>query len=273
MQLPIYDSGAIRFRSVYEFKELLRYRFLLTNLVVRDLKVRYKRSVLGFVWVMLSPLLTMGVLALVFTELFKRFDIPHYAAYLLVGLLLWNLFAQATVASMSTLIGSAGILRRMYVPPSVFVASSIGSAFVNLLFSLLPFALLAYLTGVQFTWWWLLLIVPCVGVTFFAFGIGLLLASAAVFFTDTVEIYAVLLNIYVFLTPMYYPATILPKPIQDAEIANPMALYLEIARAFVLEGHMPHLHVLALAGVYTIGIFLIGWLVFTRLESRFAFHF
>jgi ABC-type polysaccharide/polyol phosphate export permease len=101
MQVPVYDSGAIRIRAFFELRELVRYRYLLVNLVKRDLKVRYKRSILGFVWVMLSPLLTMTVIAIVFSNVFRFGGIPHYPAYLLVGILVWTVFAQGTVAAMS----------------------------------------------------------------------------------------------------------------------------------------------------------------------------
>jgi homopolymeric O-antigen transport system permease protein len=270
-QLPVYDSGAIRFRSLFEIREFFRYRFLLLNLVSRDLKVRYKRSILGFIWVMLSPLLTMAVLVVVFSSIF-RFNTPHYPAYLLVGILLWTVFAQGTVAAMSNLIGNGSVLRRMYVPPSVFVGSAIGSALVNLLLSIIPFAVLAYLTGVEPSVWWLFLIVPCLMVAIFAFGVGLVLASMAVYFTDTVEIWTVLLSVYIYLTPVFYPLSILPPELQALERYNPMYLFLNIARTVVLDGTRPAYHELAWATGFTVAAFLIGWLIFTRLESRFAYH-
>lgn len=270
-QLPVYDSGAIRFRGLFEIREFFRYRFLVLNLVSRDLKVRYKRSILGFIWVMLSPLLTMGVLVVVFSAIF-RFSTPHYATFVLVGLLLWNVFAQGTVAAMSNLVGNSSVLRRMYVPPSVFVGSAIGSALVNLIFSLVPFAILAYVTGVQPTLWWLFLIVPCFLVTLFAFGVGLVLSSMAVYFTDTVEIWAVLLSVYFYLTPVIYPATQLGPIVFALEQYNPMYLFLNIARTVVIDGTRPAYHELGWATAFAIGACVIGWLVFTRLESRFAYH-
>ena len=130
---PIYDTAAIRSRGMYELRELFRYRFLVTNLIARDLKVRYKRSVLGFVWVMLNPLLSMSVMVIVFSSLL-RFRVADYPVYLLCGILIFNLFSQGSVAAMSNLTANGSVMRRMYVPPSAFVASAIGSAVVNLLF-------------------------------------------------------------------------------------------------------------------------------------------
>ena len=104
-RVPVYDSKAFRLPVIDEFRELVRYRFLVWNLITRDLKVRYKRSVLGFVWVMLNPLLTMAVLTIVFSEIF-RFNIPHYPSYVLTGTLIWTLYAQGSNAAMSSLQGS-----------------------------------------------------------------------------------------------------------------------------------------------------------------------
>jgi ABC-2 type transport system permease protein len=270
-QVPVYDSGAIRFRGFFEVKEFFRYRFLVLNLISRDLKVRYKRSVLGFIWVTLSPLLTMGVLTVVFSSIF-RFNVVHYPAYLLCGILLWSVFAQGTVAAMSNLIGNGSVLRRMYVPPSVFVGSAIGSALVNLLFALVPFAVLAYLSGVEPSLWWLFLIVPCLLATLFAFGVGLVLASMAVYFSDISEIWVVLLSMYVYLTPVYYPVIILPPELRAIEQYNPMFLFIDIARTVVISATRPAYHELAWAAGFAVAAFVIGWLVFTRLESRFAYH-
>ena len=269
---PVYDSAAVKSQAAFELKELWRYRFLVRNLIARDLKVRYKRSVLGFVWVMLNPLLTMAVLTVVFTQLF-RFSVPHYPVYLLIGLIMWNLFAQGSVAAMSNLLGNGSVLRRMYIPPSVFVASSVGSALVNLLFALIPFFLLALVTGVRPSLTWPLIIVPCIAATIFTFGIGLIVAAFMVFFTDTFEMYTVFLNIYNFVTPVFYPVSILPPPLQKAEQFNPMFLFMDEVRKFVIAGQRPAFHEIGILMAVALGTFAVGWLIFTRLEGKFANHF
>jgi ABC-type polysaccharide/polyol phosphate export permease len=271
--VPIYDTETIKRQSSFELKELLRYRFLITNLIARDLKVRYKRSVLGFIWVMLNPLLTMAVISIVFSQVI-RFPAQHYyPTFLLAGILLWNLFAQGTVAAMSNLLGNGSVLKRIYVPPSAFVASSIGSALINLLFALGPFYILAIINGVPFSITWLLVVLPLIEVTIFSFGMGLLVSALMVFFTDTYEIYTVLINIYMYLSPVYYPISVLPQPLQQIEQFNPMYLFMDCFRRAILEGKVPHLHELGLGGVIACAVFLIGWLSFTRLERNFAYHF
>jgi ABC-type polysaccharide/polyol phosphate export permease len=280
--MPIYDTGTIKIRSIFEFKELLRYRYLVSNLVARDLKVRYKRSILGFVWVMLNPLLTMAVMVVVFSSLLKfskqLYDFP---VYLLSGILIFNLFAQGTIAAMSNLMGNGGTLRRMYVPPSVFVVSSIGSALVNLVFSIIPFFILVVVTGITPSLSWLFLIVPCVEVTIFALGVGLIVAPMMVFFHDTFEIYSVLVLVLNYLTPVFYPVAIFSdKPLLlTFESYNPLFLFMDTARNAVL-GAYPTYHSLfadprelILAPVLAIGMFVIGWLFFTRMEGKFAYYF
>ena len=271
--MPVYDTGTIRSQSLFEFRELIRYRFLVSNLVARDLKVRYKRSVLGFIWVMLSPLLTMGVLVIVFSNFFGRFQLAHYPVYLLCGILIFTLFAQASVAAMSNLSGNGSVLRRMYVPPSVFVASAIGSALINLLFSIVPFFALAFINGVRPTIMWVFIIVPCLETALFSFGVGLIVAPLMVFFNDTYEIYTVLLTVLNYLTPVFYPTSILPKWVQQVENYNPLFLFIQSARDAVIYNQYSNPGMLIGAAGSAIGAFIIGWLFFAQMEGKFAYHF
>lgn len=273
--MPIYNTEAIKSQSIFELKELFRYRFLVSNLVKRDLKVRYKRSVLGFIWVMLNPLLTMAVLVVVFSTLFNlRFSfLHHYPVYLLCGILIFNLFGQGSIAAMSNLVGNGAVLRRMYVPPSVFVASSIGSALVNLLFSIIPFFILAVVTGVTPTFWWAFIVVPCAETALFAFGVGLIIAPLMVFFNDTFEIYTVLLTMLNYLTPVFYPIEILPLWVRQLEQYNPLFLFMDTARSAVIGGTIAPLSELIPAALTALGTFIVGWLFFTRTEGKFAYHF
>jgi ABC-type polysaccharide/polyol phosphate export permease len=280
--MPIYDTGTIKVRSIFEFKELLRYRYLVTNLVQRDLKVRYKRSILGFVWVMLNPLLTMAVMVVVFSSLLRfSKSVYDFPVYLLSGILIFNLFSQGTIAAMSNLMGNGNTLRRMYVPPSVFVVSAIGSALVNLVFSIVPFFLLVLVTGIAPSLTWLFLVVPVLEVTIFALGVGLIVAPMMVFFHDTFEIYSVLVLVLNYLTPVFYPVSIFSdKPaLQTFEHYNPLFLFMDQARSAVM-GAYPTYHPLfsdpielVLAPLMAIGMFLIGWLIFTRVEGKFAYYF
>jgi ABC-type polysaccharide/polyol phosphate export permease len=270
--VPIYDSSALRIPLIYEFQGLIAYRFLVWNLIVRDLKVRYKRSSIGFIWVMLNPLLTMAVLTFVFSQVF-RYNVNHYPVYLLSGTLLWNLYAQGSTAAMANLQGNGSVLRKLYVPPSVFVASSTGSAVVNFIFALGPFLFLALLTDLPPSISWFSLIIPATLTMLFTMGMGLIVGAFVVFFNDTYEIYQVLLNAYYFLTPVFYPVSILPEPLRSIEQYNPMYLFLESFRVAIIQQTFPSLNEIVPALAMACGTFLIGWIVFTRLEGKFVYQF
>lgn len=267
-----YDSSALRIPLVYEFQELWRYRFLVWNLVGRDLKVRYKRSVLGFVWVMLNPLLTMLVLTIVFSTIF-RFNVDHYPVYILSGTLLWSLYSQGSTASMGALQGGGPVMRKLYVPPSVFVASAVGSALVNFLFALGPFLILAIGTGIRPQVSWLFMAYPALLTAMFTTGVGLIVGAMYVFFTDTFEIYQVLLQVYYFATPIFYPYPLKNSPplLTTLEQYNPMYLFLASFRDAVNGvGVGEHMLRATIAAVISL---VVGWLIFTRVEGKFVYQF
>jgi ABC-type polysaccharide/polyol phosphate export permease len=241
-------------------------------LVSRDLKVRYKRSVLGYLWAMVNPLLTMAVLVVVFTNLFRRFNLEHYPIYLLSGLLLWRLFAGGTGVAMRSVLYASGILRKIYVPSSVFVAAAVGSALVNLLFAMVPLLLLALISGVRPNMTWLLLPLPILQTTLFAFGVGLIVAALAVFFADILDIYEVVVNAYFYLTPIIYPISILPEPLARLAKFNPMFQYIESFRSSLIAGHPPEFMPSLLSTLAALAITVAGWSLFTRLSDQFAYR-
>jgi len=269
--LPIYDSTAVRVPFVHELTELYRYRFLLWNLISRDLKVRYKRSVLGFLWAMINPLLTMAVLLVVFMRLF-RFEIDHYPVYILAGLLLWNLFARGTSVAMRAVLDNSGVRRQIYVPASVFVAGAIGSALVNLLFALVPLLILAVAGGAPPRLSWLYLPVPILQTTLFAFGVGVILSALAVFFADMLDIYEVVLNAYFYLTPIIYPMSILPPLLVRLQLFNPANYFIDAFRMPLIDGVLPSLTSVLISTVAVLALTAAGWSLFTRLSDQFAYR-
>jgi ABC-type polysaccharide/polyol phosphate export permease len=268
---PIYDSAALRIPFLSEITELYRYRFLLYNLVSRDLKVRYKRSFLGFLWAMVNPLLTMIVLLVVFTRLY-RFSQQNLPVYILAGLLLWNFFSRGTSVAMRSMIDSSPIRSKVYVPASVFVAASIGSALVNLLLALGPVLLLSMATGARPTPTWLYLPVPILQTGILAFGVGLIIAAIAVFFADMTDIYEVLLAAFFYLTPIFYPISILPERLQSLEKYNLLYVFIQGFRISLLEAQIPSLVQIVLPTLAALVVTLIGWSLFTRLMDQFAYH-
>jgi ABC-2 type transport system permease protein len=269
--LPVYDSSRPRLPIVQDAIELFRYRDLLWSLIQRDLTVRYKRSVLGFFWTMLNPLLTMLVMAVVFSSVF-RFDAEHYAVYLLSGLLWWNFFSQSTVQAIGNLVWGGDLINRIYVPKSVFVVSAIGVGLMNWIFALVPLALIMLVTGQAFSIALLCLPVSILFTVLFATGVGLLVATLAVFFSDIVNVYQVGLTILMYLTPIVYPVAVVPTQYQVFLRLNPLYYFLEIFRQPIYDGRFPDSWVWATGAVLALGMLIVGWWIFTAKADEFAYR-
>src|SRR5215475_5523279 len=196
-------------RVLRDLRELLGYGSLLRELVARDLKVRYKRSVLGVVWTMLNPLFLMIILAFVFSHV-MRVTVEHFPVYLLSALVLWNFFSQATSWSTACFLSYASIIKRIYVPRRIFVIATVLSGIVNLLISLVPLALIMLVLGHSFSPALVFLPVPVLLATLFSLGISLALALLCVMFADIVQIYQAALTAWMYLTPVIYPLSALP---------------------------------------------------------------
>src|SRR5215831_16183490 len=208
-ELPNMRAFATHGRVLRDLRELLGYGSLLRELVARDLKVRYKRSVLGVVWTMLNPLFLLIILAFVFSHV-MRVTVEHFPVYLLSALVLWNFFSQATSWSTACFLSYASIIKRIYVPRRIFVISTVLSGIVNLLISLVPLALIMLVLGHSFRPALAFLPVPIVLTALFALGISLALAPLSLMFADIVPIYQVILSAWIYLTPVIYPLTLLP---------------------------------------------------------------
>ena len=269
--LPTYDSARPRFPILEDARELVHYHDLLLSLVRRDLTVRYKRSALGFLWTMLNPLLTMLVMAVVFSTAF-RFPVEHYPVYLLSGLLLWNFFSQSTTIAIDSLVWGGGLIHKIYVPKAAFVISPVLVGLVNLLLALVPLALIMFATGASFSWALLYLPVAILLALIFALGVGLFMSALAVFFVDIVDIYRVVLTILTYLTPIFYPENVVPPQYVSFYHMNPMYYFVELFRIPVYLGRIPEGYLTARAALLAIGAFILGWWFFTRKEDEFAYR-
>src|SRR5262249_33765295 len=171
---PIYDSSRPVIPFVEEFKELARYRDLVKHMIARNIKTRYKRSALGFLWTMLNPLLMMTVLTFVFSEVFRASIVSRsYSAYALAGLLLWNFFSQTSTLAMSELFWGGGLLNRIYFPGAFFAVWALGTSLVNMLLSLIPLFIIIAITGVPIRAVALVLPGPIILTAMFALGVAL----------------------------------------------------------------------------------------------------
>lgn len=252
-------------------RNLFRYRDLVGALVARELKVRYRRSMIGFVWTMLQPLLMMLVFHVVFSALF-RFDIPNYPVYALAGILFWNFFSQSIVSSMNSLRGNAQILQKLPVPKGVFPLATVLSGVINLLFALVPLLLLLVVTGHPLRPALLFLPVAIVVAALFTLGAGLLLSPLAVFFADVVELVGVLLTLLLYLTPIFYPKEIVPAAMLWLVRFNPVRSILEVFRDPIYQGEVPPLgHFAVAVGIALLALGAGAW-AFRKSSDRIPFY-
>jgi homopolymeric O-antigen transport system permease protein len=266
-----YDSAQRRLPFVEEAIEVWRYRELVVQLVQRDIRTRYKRSVLGIGWTMLNPLLMMAVLTVVFANLF-RFDVPNYPVYLLSAQILWTFLSQTTTAAMSQLLWAGPLLTRIYVPPTVFAVVAVGTGLVNLVVSVVPLLIIVAVTGapLSLSVFWLPLAI--VFAVFFALGLGLLLSTIAVSFPDVVEMYQVVLTAWYFLTPVMYPKTIIPEEYRWLLNLNPAYHLVEAFRAPVYAAFPAGPNTLVAAAIVSTAMLLVGWLAFTSRVDKIPYQ-
>ena len=258
-------------------QSIFRYRDLIYTLVARDLKVRYRRSVIGFLWSMLQPLLMMMVLHFVFSTVFtlelKGTGIRSYPIFVLSGILFWNFFQQSIVSSMNSLRANAHILQKLPVPMAVFPIANVISGLVNLLLALIPlFGLLLY-HGHPIGSQLLFLPVAILLAALFTLGAGLLLAPLAVFFTDVVELVNVLLMALFYLTPIIYPKSIVAGHKLFWIIRfNPIRSILEVFRDPIHLSKIPPISHISVAVGITVLALLIGSYAFHKTSDRIPFY-
>lgn len=257
-------------------RELLAYADLLRNLVVRDLKVRYRGSVLGFAWALLNPLLMMGVFTLVFQVLAKSDPIERYPFFLLSALVPWLFTQHALTTAMRSVTSNALLIKKVYFPRELLPLSAVLASFINFVLAYVVFWLVAIPFGVGVTR--TMLAVPLVMLLHLVFvlGLGLLLAAVNVFFRDTEHIVEVGLLAWFFLTPIFYAMSIVPNNTvlgldihRWVFILNPMATLVTDYRYAFMWGFPPVRHTLVTI-VTALVLLGVGWWLFRRLASRFA---
>jgi ABC-type polysaccharide/polyol phosphate export permease len=250
---------------MYDFRELLR------NLVVRDIKKRYKRSALGFLWVMVDPLLMMLVFYIIFGTFFGR-SVGNYTAYVISGITMWQLFAQGTKVSSKALLGNRDLINKIYLPKSIFPVSIVVSAIVHFVFSLVPLFLIIIISGTKLNVD--LIYIPFVVSLIFLFSIGISLgvATFAVFFYDVVYIYDVLIMAWMYLSAIFYPVSIIPEKLQFLMSFNPLYHYINLFRACLYDTSIPKTEHFVIGLVFALASFLTGLYVYSRNRDRIMFY-
>jgi ABC-type polysaccharide/polyol phosphate export permease len=264
--VTFYDSARPRRPVVGEILNLWSYRGLIKLLVTRDLTVRYKRSVLGAWWTLLNPLLTSLVMWVVFSQLFERFATTgvSYAVYLISGVVLSQTFAQSLIASGSAIINSRSILSKVYVPAEVFSFSAAIAGVANLFFGVIALVVVQLATGTGVPWTIVLVPIPAVALLGFVTGLGLMVAAAAVYFYDVLDLSRVAVQLATYATPVFYPLSIVPDRFLPFIEGNPLTAFLDVFRGFMYEGRFADGFDFILMGASSVVALALGVWVFAR---------
>ena len=258
------------------------------NLAGKDFKLKYRRSILGIAWSILNPLLTMLVLTVVFGYLFgigrgTYADVPDFAVFYIVGASMWNFFAEATSGSMTSVLASASLIKKVYIPKYIFPLEKCLFSLINFAFSLIAVAIVMILRikfidpGITV----ILLPLPVLYCFMFAVGLSLFLSAVSVFFRDIIHLYSVILTLWMYLTTLIYPLSMIEKQFNPESPLrfvvyiikyNPMSVYVNYFRDIVMNNTIPSLEQNLLCIGYAAVALIIGIFTFKKLEKKFILY-
>jgi ABC-2 type transport system permease protein len=257
--------------TVTRLKDFKRYSYLLKNLVKKDFTTRYRRSALGILWSVLNPLLMMMVISAVFSNIF-RIQIENFAVYYLTGALVFNFMSEATSGALVSVLGSAGLIRKVYIPKYIFPLEKCFFALVNAAFSFIAVLILMPILGVPLRPTALLFWVPLLYTLLFSVGMGMILAAVNVFFRDVGHLYSVWVTAWMYLTPILYPVDILPGAVKSFVGINPMYYYVDFFRQIMMYETVPDLRVNLICVSFSLVFLFLGLLVFKKTQDRFILY-
>lgn len=248
-----------------------KYRYLLSELVKRDIKIKYRRSVLGIFWSFLQPLFTMIILTIVFSQLFKS-NIENYPVYLLTGKLVFDYYSAGTRAAMGSILSNASMIKKVYIPKYMYSLGVIFSNMVTFLMSLLVLILVMIATQAAFTMFILTALIPIVLLLIFTIGIGLILATLTVFFRDIEHLYGVFVTMLLYATPIMYPAEIVPESFRFIQTLNPLYAIITLFRDSFLYGTFFDMGTLLFATSSSLIALALGIGLFYKYQDKFILY-
>jgi ABC-type polysaccharide/polyol phosphate export permease len=251
--------------------ELVQYRDLLLNLTLIEIKLRYRNSVLGFLWTILNPLFYLLILALVFSKIIK-FEIPNYTIFLFAGLASWLMIQQTVTIATGSIVNNQALIRRVYVPKMVFPLSNVFSRYID--HAILTLILLVFMAVFKMPFTWSLLFIPAVVVMTFFFSLGLSLATtvAHIKVRDVQHVVAIIFQVLFYATPIIYPLEFLPAKYQPLLLWNPFFYFVQCFRYPIYYSSFPPARLLLPALALTIVTFAAGFFLFISKEKFFVYH-
>jgi len=260
------------FRSDYiaaQLNTFRRFKYYLKLLIKRDFIAKYRKSVLGVLWSLLNPLLTMIVMTLVFSYLFRQ--VEHFPVYLLSGLIIYTFFNESTTMAMTSVIASEGVIKKVYVPKYMFPLSKVISSLVNLMFSMIAFVLVVIFTGAPFHWTMLLIPIPIFYTFVFSLGVAMLISSMAVFFRDLTYLYGVFTLLLMYLSAIFWPVSMLEEGGFLASVIglNPIFQFISYFRSLALGGTVPDLWTNMVCIGFALSALCGGTYVFIKQQDKY----
>lgn len=253
------------------WKNLQKNHFLLKELIKRDFKKKYKRTVLGIVWSMLSPLMMLGVISFVFSQFFGS-RIKYYIPYVLAGQIVFSYYSESSRAGMISLMANASIFSKINVPKYLFILSRNISALINFVLTLLIFFVFVFGAGIKPNLDMLLIVFPVICLVIFNYGIGLILSALYVFFRDMEYLYGVVLQIIMYGSAIFYNAEFLHGPVHYVFYLNPIYIYIKIIRDTVIYQNIPSLEYWILGMIYASLALLFGHLIYRKYNYQFIYY-
>lgn len=253
------------------FVRFRQNRFLFEELTKRDFKQKYKRTVLGMAWSILSPLLTLLVMKIVFTQFFGR-NTPHYTTYLFAGNIVMAFFKEATRGGMNALMSNHKIFTKINVPKYLFLVTKNVSSTINFGLTLVVFFVFAALDGIGFTWKFFMLLYPIGCLIMLNVGLGLILSALYVFFRDTQYLYEVFLTLLTYLSAIFYRVDGYPMAIQRLFLLNPVYCIIKYVRVIVIDGNIPSLAFHGLILFYALAALTVGGLIYKKKNHEFLYY-
>ena len=255
-------------------KDLWRYRYLLQNLISRDFKLKYRRSVLGVAWSVLNPLMMCLVMWAVFSSIFNtRGDgIENFAVFLLIGQLLFNFFRESTTMAMESVLKNAPLLRKVYIPKYIFPLEKCCFGLVNCLFSFVALVLVMIFTGTGVEWTFILFVYPIITLFFFSLGVGLILATTYVFFRDVMHMWEVFCTALMYGSAIFYDPAQMGIWMQRIIRLNPLYWYITAFRSCVLWGQGLSPAMLSVCGGWALVMLAAGLWIFKKSQDRFVLY-
>lgn len=254
------------------FHGFIKYLPLLKELVVRDIKVRYRRSVLGLLWTVLNPLMMMTVMTIIFSTLFKS-EIQNFALYYLSGYILYTFLNESTTQSLFSIVNNNALMKKVYIPKYLFPMSKVASSLVNLGFSFIAMLIVMIVTRSHFYWTILLTPILVIYLMIFCLGLGMILATMDVFFRDIGHLYSIVTLVWMYMTPLFYPSELLSENGMELLLKlNPLTHYVRYMRALILEGRVPSLPQNLYCILPSVVMLLIGIVIFYKKQDKFILY-